>query len=167
NPVSEPLVCFTCGQENAPGQAFCGSCGARLGRVCASCGPETPAGYKFCGQCGAALISARVKSAFEERRVISVVFADLVGFTSRAEQMDPEDLRSILDAYYRRLRAELEAHGGTVEKFIGDAVMAVFGAPVAHGDDPERAVRAALAIRDAIPEMNAEAPEVDLQLRLA
>jgi class 3 adenylate cyclase len=165
--VSESLVCFTCGQENAPGQAFCGSCGASLGLICAACGTENPAGYKFCGQCGIALISARVKSAFEERRVISVVFADLVGFTSRAEQMDPEDLRSILDPYYRRLRAELEAHGGTVEKFIGDAVMAVFGAPVAHGDDPERAVRAALAIRDAIPEMNAEAPDVDLQMRLA
>src|SRR4029079_9552216 len=140
----------TCGQENAAGQAFCGSCGASHGLVCASCGTENPAGYKFCGQCGAALISARVKSAFEERRVISVVFADLVGFTSRAAQMDPEDLRSILDPYYRQSRARLEAHGGTVEKFIGDAVMAVFGAPVAHGDDPERAVRAALAVLEAV-----------------
>jgi class 3 adenylate cyclase len=165
--MTETQICFTCGQENAPGQAFCGSCGASLGLVCSACGTENPAGYKFCGQCGAALVSARVKSAFEERRVITVVFADLVGFTSRAEQMDPEDLRSILDPYYRRLRAELEAHGGTVEKFIGDAVMGVFGAPIAHGDDPERAVRAALAIRDAIPQMNAEAPDLDLQLRIA
>jgi class 3 adenylate cyclase len=128
---------------------------------------ENPPGYKFCGQCGAALVSARIKSAFEERRVITVVFADLVGFTSRAERMDPEDLRAILDPYYRRLRGELEAHGGTVEKFIGDAVMGVFGAPVAHGDDPERAVRAALAIRDSVPEMNADAPDLDLQLRIA
>jgi class 3 adenylate cyclase len=80
--------------------------------------------------------------------------------------MDPEDLRSVLDPYYRRLRAELEAHGGTVEKFIGDAVVGVFGAPIAHGDDPERAVRAALAIRDAVPEMNA-GTDVDLQIRLA
>ena len=165
--MTETQICFTCGQENAPGQAFCGTCGASLGLVCSSCGTENPAGYKFCGQCGAALVSARVKSAFEERRVISVVFADLVGFTSRAEHMDPEDLRSVLDPYYRRLRSELEAHGGTVEKFIGDAVVGVFGAPVAHGDDPERAVRAALAIRDAVPEMNAEASDLDLKLRIA
>jgi len=84
----------------------------------------------------------------EERRVITVLFADLVGFTERSEQLDPEDVRALLTSYYARLRAELEAHGGVVDKFIGDAVMAVFGAPVAHEDDPERAVRAALAIRD-------------------
>ena len=160
-------LCSVCGQENAAGQAFCGSCGASLAAACPSCGAENPPGYKFCGQCGAALVSARIKSAFEERRVITVVFADLVGFTSRAERMDPEDLRAILEPYYRRLRGELEAHGGTVEKFIGDAVMGVFGAPVAHGDDPERAVRAALAIRDSVPEMNADAPDLDLQLRIA
>jgi class 3 adenylate cyclase len=165
--VTEPQICFTCGQENAPGQAFCGSCGASLGLVCSSCGTENPAGYKFCGQCGAALVSARVKSAFEERRVITVLFADLVGFTSHAERMDPEDLRAVLEPYYRRLRTELESHGGTVEKFIGDAVVAVFGAPVTHGDDPERAVRAALAIRDAVPEMNAQAERLDLQIRMA
>jgi class 3 adenylate cyclase/tetratricopeptide (TPR) repeat protein len=84
----------------------------------------------------------------EERRVITVLFADLVGFTERSEQLDPEDVRALLTRYYASLRAELEAHGGVVDKFIGDAVMAVFGAPVAHEDDPERAVRAALAIRD-------------------
>jgi class 3 adenylate cyclase len=165
--VTDQQLCSVCGQDNAAGQAFCGSCGASLAVACPSCGTENPPGYKFCGQCGAALVSARIKSAFEERRDITVVFADLVGFTSRAERMDPEDLRSILDPYYRRLRAELEAHGGTVEKFIGDAVMGVFGAPVAHGDDPERAVRAALAIRDAVPEMNADAPDLNLQLRIA
>jgi class 3 adenylate cyclase/tetratricopeptide (TPR) repeat protein len=83
-----------------------------------------------------------------ERKVVTVLFADLVGFTSRAEQMDPEDVRAVLAPYYARLRAELERFGGTVEKFIGDAVMALFGAPATHEDDPERAVRAALAIRD-------------------
>ena len=83
----------------------------------------------------------------EERKVVTVLFADLVGFTARAETMDPEDVRALLSPYYARLRAELERFGGTVEKFIGDAVMALFGAPVAHEDDPERAVRAALAIR--------------------
>jgi len=83
-----------------------------------------------------------------ERKVVSVVFCDLVGFTSRAESLDPEDVEAFLRPYHERVRAELERHGGTVEKFIGDAVMALFGAPTAHEDDPERAVRAALAIRD-------------------
>src|SRR6266516_4181012 len=83
-----------------------------------------------------------------ERKVVTVLFADLVGFTSRAESLDPEDVEAILGPYHGRLRAELERFGGTVEKFIGDAVMALFGSPVAHEDDPERAIRAALAIRD-------------------
>src|SRR5204862_938166 len=86
--------------------------------------------------------------AREERKVVTVLFADLVGFTSRAEGMDPEDVRALLAPYHERLRSELERFGGTVEKFIGDAVMALFGAPVAHEDDAERAVRAAVAIRD-------------------
>ena len=92
---------------------------------------------------------------------MTVLFADLVGFTSRAEQLDPEDVRAVLEPYHARLRTELERRGGTVEKFIGDAVMALFGAPTAHEDDPERAVRAALAIRDWIVE------EGDLQVRIA
>jgi class 3 adenylate cyclase len=99
--------------------------------------------------------------------VITVLFADLAGFTPRAERLDPEDVRAILTLYYGRLRTEIQAFGGTVEKFIGDAVMAVFGAPIAHGDDPERAVRAALAVRDAIAEMNDADPELDLQVRTA
>jgi class 3 adenylate cyclase len=100
--------------------------------------------------------------AREERKVVTVLFADLVGFTKRSEQLDPEDVRAFLSPYYARLRSELERFGGTVEKFIGDAVMAVFGAPVAHEDDPERAVRAALAIRDWVLH-----EEADLQLRIA
>src|SRR6478672_3566569 len=87
-----------------------------------------------------------------ERKVVTVLFADLVGFTSRAETLDPEDVEAILHPYHERLRKELERHGGTVEKFIGDAVMSVFGAPVVREDDPERAVRAALAIRNGIIE---------------
>jgi class 3 adenylate cyclase len=97
----------------------------------------------------------------EERKVVTVLFADLVGFTSRSEQLDPEDVRAFLSPYYARLRTELERFGGTVEKFIGDAVMALFGAPVAHEDDPERAVRAALAIRDWVVEQEG------LQVRIA
>ena len=102
----------------------------------------------------------------EERKIITVLFADLVGFTSRSEELDPEDVRATLTPYFARLREELERRGGTVEKFIGDAVMAVFGAPIAHEDDPERAVRAALAIRDALTEMNEQDPELDLHLRV-
>src|ERR687887_455583 len=89
-----------------------------------------------------------MESSRKERKIVTVLFADLVGFTARAEQLDPEDVEAILRPYHQRLRSELERFGGTVEKFIGDAVMALFGAPVAHEDDPERAVRAALAIRD-------------------
>src|SRR5438046_9475694 len=85
----------------------------------------------------------------KERKVVTCLFADLVGFTSRAESLDPEDVDAILRPYHEQLRQELERHGGTVEKFIGDAVMALFGAPVAHEDEPERAIRAAVAIREA------------------
>jgi class 3 adenylate cyclase len=118
------------------------------GMICPGCGKELGAEFRFCPFCGAAAGEAPVASGREERKVVSVVFADLVGFTARAEQLDPEDVRALLSSYHAHLRAELERFGGTVEKFIGDAVMAVFGAPVAHEDDPERAVRAALAIRD-------------------
>ena len=114
--------------------------------TCARCGQGNPEGAKFCNACGAVL--AETGRSGEERRIVSVLFVDLVGFTSRAEKLDPEDVRDILTPYYERVRAELERFGGTVEKFIGDAVMGVFGAPTAYGDDPERAVRAAFAVRD-------------------
>ena len=119
-------------------------------RTCPSCGHENETGARFCSQCATPLepeVPAR-----EERKVVTCLFCDLVGFTARAEQLDPEDVRAVLQPYHARVRAELERFGGTVEKFIGDAVMAVFGAPVAHEDDPERAVRAALAIRDTLGE---------------
>src|SRR5215468_4506332 len=115
--------------------------------TCPSCGHENADGARFCSSCGTRLEQAAAP-AREERKVVTVLFADLVGFTSRAEQLDPEDVRAVLEPYHERLRTELERYGGTVEKFIGDAVMALFGAPSAHEDDPERAVRAALAIRD-------------------
>ena len=114
--------------------------------VCPSCGQETPAGFPRCANCGASLTVP--EAAREERKVVTVLFADLVGFTARAERLDPEEVRALQGPYWQRVRLELERHGGTVEKFIGDAVMALFGAPLAHEDDPERAVRAALAIRD-------------------
>jgi class 3 adenylate cyclase/tetratricopeptide (TPR) repeat protein len=113
--------------------------------ACPACAFENRADAKFCSECGAAL---SVETSRQERKVVTVLFADLVGFTSRAETMDPEDVQALLSEYHAHLRSELERLGGTVEKFIGDAVMAVFGAPTAHEDDPERAVRSALVIRD-------------------
>ena len=134
-------------------------------RTCTTCGRENPDDARFCANCGSALEdSAGV--AREERKVVTVLFADLVGFTSRSERLDPEDVRATLTPYFARLREELERRGGTVEKFIGDAVMALFGAPTAHEDDPERAVRAALAIRDAMAEMNEQDPAIDLHVRV-
>ncbi len=118
--------------------------------ACARCGQENPAAAKFCLECGSPLSSAQPRHAREERKVVSVLFADLVDFTAQAERMDPEEVRALLQPYHASLREELERYGGTVEKFIGDAVMALFGAPVAHEDDPERAVRAGLAIRDTL-----------------
>ena len=115
-------------------------------RRCLSCGYENADDARFCSQCATPLEPGM--QAREERKVVTCLFCDLVGFTARAEEMDPEDVAKLLAPYQARLREELERHGGTVEKFIGDAVMALFGAPVAHEDDPERAVRAALAIRD-------------------
>ena len=114
--------------------------------TCPSCGSANTADAKFCSECGTRL--AQSTRPVEERKVVSVLFCDLVGSTARAERLDPEDVREQLSSYHARVRSELERHGGTVEKFIGDAVVAVFGAPLVHEDDAERAVRAALAIRD-------------------
>jgi class 3 adenylate cyclase/tetratricopeptide (TPR) repeat protein len=134
--------------------------------VCAECGQDNPDGARFCNACAAPL-AAEHAVAREERKIVAVFFADLAGFTGRAERLDPEDVRAMLSPYYGRLRSEIERFGGTVEKFIGDAVMAVFGAPIAHEDDPERAVRAALAVRDAITEGNEGDPSLDLHVRIA
>ena len=117
--------------------------------ICPSCGRENADDARFCSWCATSLVLGAER---EERKVVTCLFCDLVGFTARAERMDPEDVRRLLQPYHARVRSELERFGGTVEKFIGDAVMAVFGAPIAHEDDPERAVRAALAIREALAE---------------
>ncbi len=133
--------------------------------TCPSCGQENPDVAKFCLACGTAL--AAPEPLLEERKLVTVLFTDIVGSTARAEQLDPEDVRARLRPYYERVSAELVRHGGTVEKFIGDAVVALFGAPVAHEDDPERAVRAAFAVRDAVMELNREDEWLDLHLRTA
>ena len=131
--------------------------------TCIACGQDNPEIARFCLACGAPL--AEEAPHREERRIVSVVFVDLVGFTSRSEQLDPEDVRAILTPYHGTVRDELESFGGVVEKFVGDAVMAVFGAPTAHGDDPERAVRAALSVREAVAALNTEQPELELRIR--
>ncbi len=115
---------------------------------CPACGAENPDGFRFCGQCGARL--AAPAAAAEERKVVTTLFCDLVAFTAMSEAADPEDVDAVLRAYHAAARKVIESHGGTVEKFIGDAVVGVFGVPAAHEDDPERAVRAGLRIVQAL-----------------
>jgi class 3 adenylate cyclase len=134
-------------------------------KFCPSCGEQNPDKAKFCSECAMPLPAAAPPHQ-EERKVVTVLFADLVGFTSRSEAMDVEDVRGTLQPYHQLLRKELERFGGTVEKFIGDAVMALFGAPVAHEDDPERAVRAALAIQDAVADLRESDERLDLHVRI-
>jgi class 3 adenylate cyclase len=157
------VICTTCGSANPFDARYCGRCGEALELTCGSCGGHLEPGLSFCTSCGARVGEFVAAQAAEERKVVTALFVDLVGFTGRAEQLDPEDVRSQLQLYYARVRRELERFGGTVEKFIGDAVMALFGAPVSHDDDPARAVMAALAIRDAL---TSEAAGVRLQVRI-
>src|SRR3954447_14261759 len=113
---------------------------------CRRCASKNPTRARFCLDCGARLDDRTRHTVLEERKSVSVLFCDLVGFTAMADDADPEDVRAVLRPYYEATRHELERFGGTVEKFIGDAVMALFGAPVSRGDDAERAVRAGLAV---------------------
>lgn len=113
--------------------------------TCPSCGSENPEGFNFCGNCGSQL-DGTARPVAEERKVVTALFCDLVGFTATSESADPEDVDKMLAAYFEMARPAIEAFGGTVEKFIGDAVVGVFGVPAAHEDDPERAVRAGLRI---------------------
>jgi class 3 adenylate cyclase/tetratricopeptide (TPR) repeat protein len=134
--------------------------------ACPSCGKELPGEFPFCPFCAAPLTDAQPATTAEERKVVSVLFCDLVGFTAASEQVDPEDVRARLRPYHQALREEIEGHGGTAEKFVGDAVMAVFGAPIAHEDDAERAVRAGLRILEAIVGLNEADPGLSLQVRV-
>src|SRR5713226_7755420 len=122
--------------------------------TCPSCGSENREGAKFCDSCGAALEPATPSR--EQRKTVTVLFCDVTGSTALGETVDPESLRAMLARYCERMRAIVERHGGTVEKFIGDAVMAVFGVPVVHEDDALRAVRAAVEMRDALPELGVQ-----------
>lgn len=126
----------------------------RVARVCASCGKENPDEARFCLACGAPLDQAAEQK--ETRKHVTLVFTDLVGSTALAERTDPETVRRVMSRYFDEVRAVLEAHGGTVEKFVGDAVMAVFGIPELHEDDAVRAVRAAAEIADRLGTLNEE-----------
>jgi class 3 adenylate cyclase len=132
---------------------------------CPNCGRETPPDAAFCPACGAELLAP--ERAREERKLVSVLFVDLVGFTSRSDRADPEDVRDTLQGFHARAKQEIERFGGTVEKFIGDAVMAVFGAPVSHGDDAERAVRAGFRVVHAMDDLNQDRSDHPLQVRAA
>jgi class 3 adenylate cyclase/tetratricopeptide (TPR) repeat protein len=148
------MQCAACGTENRADRRFCGQCGGPLSLTCPSCGTANEPSDRFCGECGSALGNGTPARAAvpvaAERRLVSVLFADLVGFTALAEHRDPEEVRDILSRYFESCRSVIEQHGGVVEKFIGDAVMAVWGTPVAREDDAERTVRAALALTQAV-----------------
>ena len=157
------MRCPACQSENEAGRKFCGECGAPLAQPCPSCGASNAPTMKFCGECGTALTTAAppapapvvVAAPAAERRLVSVLFADLVGFTAASEGRDAEETRELLSRYFETARTLIERYGGTVEKFIGDAVMAVWGTPTAREDDAERAVRAALDLVAAVPELDA------------
>jgi len=158
-------MCPVCGAANPVGQKFCGECGARMAAACPACGTPIPPGQKFCGECGSPIESLPVAAtasparsvppAIAERRLVTVLFADLVGFTPFAEERDAEQVREALSAYFELASDIVRRYGGTIEKFIGDAVMAVWGVPTAHEDDAERAVRAGIELVAAVPALGA------------
>ena len=134
--------------------------------ACAACGTLNPETAKFCSECGAALVATAPR---EERKLVTILFADVTGSTALGERLDAEGLKEVMGAYFEAVREEIEAEGGTVEKFIGDAVMAAFGVPTAHEDDPARALRAALRIRRRLAAVNEELRAghgVDLEIRI-
>jgi class 3 adenylate cyclase/predicted ATPase len=170
------LTCTSCGAENTAGKKFCTECGKSLTPVCPTCGAEIAGTEKFCGECGALLSGAAspaaptsepqpVAAGAAERRLVSVLFADLVGFTPLSESRDAEEVRELLSRYFDSCRRLIELYGGTVEKFIGDAVMAVWGTPVAQEDDAERAVRAALDLVAAVTALGDEVGARELKAR--
>lgn len=148
------MTCATCGATAAADQRFCGQCGTPLVVVCSQCGTENPPGHRFCGSCGSALGTGEAPrpepEIATERRVVSVLFVDLVGFTSFSEGRDPEDVRALITEYFDVAKEVVDHFGGTVDKFIGDAVMAWWGARTSNEDDAERAVRSALEIVDRV-----------------
>ena len=167
------MDCPACGTTNESGRKFCGECGTPLAAACPTCGATNAPGVKFCGECGTDLRIATARGTaggetlgapIAERRVVSILFADLVGFTSLSEASDAETIRDLQDRYFATATQIIESYGGTIEKFIGDAVMAVWGAPTAFEDDAERAVRSGLDLVTAVEALGGEVG-ADLRLR--
>jgi class 3 adenylate cyclase/tetratricopeptide (TPR) repeat protein len=181
--LSSPSIkCPQCGQENPPGIAICSNCATPLVNLCPNCGFENPRGFKFCGNCGTNLLTATLtrtsnseqlrrlrgfipgqlvdkiltasKQIEGERRTVTVLFSDVVGFTAISEKLDPEAVYNIIDESVAAFHEAIFAHEGTLDKFMGDGVMALFGAPVMHEDDPARAVRCALDMQTALKQIN-------------
>src|SRR5271166_5790213 len=168
------MRCPACGGENPDGKRFCRNCAAPLTAACSACGAQLEPDDRFCGECAApvgaviapgsfpatAVVAARpsqqAAAPSAELRHVSVLFCDLVGFTPFSEKRDAEEVREVLSGYFELARAIVGRYGGVVEKFIGDAVMAVWGAPVANEDDAERAVRAALELTSAVSTYGSE-----------
>jgi class 3 adenylate cyclase/tetratricopeptide (TPR) repeat protein len=172
------MICPSCGTENKAGAKFCNGCGASLALPCSSCGATNDPGARFCNECGSPLaagaspvltrgdaVALSSIAPAAERRLVSVLFADLVGFTTLSEGRDAEEVRELLSRYFDTSRRLIELYGGTVEKFIGDAVMAVWGTPTATEDDAERAVRAALDLVAAVSALGDEVGAPDLRAR--
>src|SRR5438034_4794640 len=167
------MDCPACGSENEAARKFCGECGSQLAQICPSCGEPNAPAVKFCGECGAPLAGGRVpgveaqvaRAPEAERRLVSVLFADLVGFTTLSESRDSEEVRELLSKYFDTCRTLIARYGGVVEKFIGDAVMAVWGTPIANEDDAERAVRTALELTDAVTALGRDIEAPDLRAR--
>ncbi len=164
------MICSSCGSDNEPDRKFCGECGNQLARLCDTCGGANAPHAKFCGECGSPLSAVGDgliprPEPVAERRLVSVLFVDLVGFTTVSESRDAEEVRELLSHYFETARQLVERYGGTVEKFIGDAVMAVWGAPSANEDDAERAVRAALDLVVAVSALGQEVQARDLRAR--
>lgn len=149
--------CPACHTENEDSSRFCVGCGTLLNATCSHCGAELPTGSRFCPACGRP-VAAETGEA-ETLKLATVLFADVIGSTARAEAMHPEDVRDLMASYFSAMSEEIAAQGGTIEKFIGDAIMAVFGVPVAHEDDPVRALRTALAMLERLDRWNADRDE--------
>ncbi len=187
--------CGKCGFENPAGVSVCNQCASPLARACPNCNFENPGNFKFCGNCGANLLSASTaRSAAQEtrqylasqipsglaekitsvgkqiegeRRTVTILFADITGFTTISEKLDPEEVYNLIDGTLKAFIDEIYKHEGTLDKIIGDGLMALFGAPVAHEDDPARACRAALGMQSALRRVNEELePRLGVSLRI-
>src|SRR5260221_6871785 len=169
---SPPMRCPQCGTVNPPGFKFCGECGTHLSATCPNCGAGVSPDLKFCGECGHTLaqggaVTPPPRAPTAERRLVTVMFADLVGFTAAAQSRDPDEVREVLGRYLDVRRRLVELYGGTIEQVLGDAVMAVWGTPVANEDDAERAVRSPLDIVTAFHVLGEEIHLPDLRARAA